>query len=400
MKKTVSAVRPKRQVLLLLGVYRLAHHHGIARYAREAGWALDSLYIHGRIPTWWSGDGMITLVTTPRDYAALQVLPRVPLVDLSKGWISNVMTPAQRRAGRDRPRVLYDNVAIGRLAAEHFLERGFRHIALFNYGNFWMESERIPSFRQTIQAAGAHYHEIPYYTHFSMVQPSPAEKEKAASQWLVETIRALPKPTGIFIAADDVYDTVLRACTTAKISVPEEVAVLGCENDPLTCEFAPVPLSSVDPDIERQGYEAAKLLDRLMDGKPPPREPIIIPPRGVVTRQSTDILAVPHVPTARALRFIGEHHSEPIRLPDIARAAGMSRRGLEYAFRQHLHRSVTEEITRRRVEHAKELLLTTDMKALEVAEQTGFSGLMYFSRVFKKAVGVGPREFRRRHRVE
>jgi LacI family transcriptional regulator len=135
-----------------------------------------------------------------------------------------------------------------------------------------------------------------------------------------------------------------------------------------------------------------------MDGEPPPREPIIIPPRGVVTRQSTDILAVPHVPTARALRFIWEHYRERIHAPDVAAAAGLSRRGLDHAFRQHLHRSVTEELTRRRVEHAKDLLENTDLKAYEVAEQSGFSGLVYFSRLFKQAVGTGPRAYRRLHR--
>lgn len=387
----------KRHVLLLLGVYRPANHAGIARYAREAGWSLDNLYAQGgRVPIWWNGDGMITLVSSPRDYAAFRSLPRVPAVDLSKGWISNVMTPAQRRTGRGRPRVLYDNVAIGRLAAEHFLERGFRHIAFFNLGNFWMEAERLPSFRQAVRAAGAECHEIPYHRHFSMVRPSRVAEERAAFRWLVKTIGDLPKPLGMFVASDDVGLTILRACDQAGVSVPEDVAVLGCENEPLIGSLAPVPLSSVDTDLEQQGYVAAQLLDRLMHGEPPPRQPIVIPPKGVVTRQSTNTLAVPHLPVSQALRFIWEHFHEPIQTPDIAAAAGMSRRGLEQAFRQHLNRTIGAELARCRIEHAKNLLATSSLKARQVAERCGFSDAAYFSHVFRRAVGTGPQGFRRR----
>lgn len=390
--------QPKRQVLLLLGIYRTGHNNGIARYAREAGWTLDNLFaLGGRVPVWWHGDGMITLITTPRDYNAWQLLPKVPLVDLSKGWISSGMSPAQRSSGRDQPRVLYDNKTIGRLAAEHFLERGFRHIAFFNFGNWWMETERRPSFRRTVEAGGARYHEIPYYRHFSMVNPSTAAEEEAALQWLVATLRDMPKPVGIFVSTDELAITALRACTAAGLSVPEEVAVLGCENAQLTCEFAPIPLSSVDTDPEQQGYEAARLLDRLMDGEQPPRQPIIIPPKGVVTRQSTNILAVPHLPVARAMRFIWENYTKPIRTPDIAAAVGISLRSLEMAFQKHINRSLVTEINRCRIEHAKKLLLTTNLKAYEVAEQSGFSDVAYFSNVFCEATGVRPRRFRTQH---
>jgi LacI family transcriptional regulator len=400
MKNKVSRPRPKRQVLLLLGVYYADHHHGIARYAHEAGWVLDNIYAQsgGLIPRWWRGNGMITLITHPKDFEVFRGLPRVPMVDLSRGWVSNVMPPPLRRSGRGRPRVLPDNERIGSLAANHFLERGFKHIALFNFGDWWMETERRPAFRAAIQSAGATYHEIEYHRHFSRAMPNSSSAEHSALGWLMDELRRLPKPLGVFAPTDDLAVLVLRVCLEAGLRVPEEVAVLGCDNGPLICDYAPVRISSVDPDLERQGYEAAQLLDRLMDGQPPPRGPILIPPKGVVTRQSTDILAVPHVPIARALRFIWEHYREPIQIPDIAKAVGISRRGLEYAFRQHLHRSVTEEITRRRVEHARNLLENTDLKAQDVAEQTGFRGLVYFSKVFKKAVGVGPREYRRQHR--
>ncbi len=388
--------RNKRQVLMLLGTYRPSCHAGIARYGGEAGWTLDTW--GGRLPVWWHGDGIIALVATERDCASLRLLPEVPLVDMAKGWLSQDIPPRMRREVQGRPRVLYDNIAIARLAAEHFLQRGFRHIALFNFGNWWFETERIPTFRHAVEAAGAQYHEIPYYRHFSLT--SSVKEEIAAFRWLTTTLRKLPKPLGIFAGADDLALVALRACAAAGLLVPEEVAVLGCDNEPLVCNFAPVPLSSVDSALEQQGYAAAQLLDRLMDGCPPPREPIIIPPKGVVTRQSTNILAVPHLPLAKALRFIQEHHHQPIQARDIAVAAGMSIRGLALSFQKHLQRSIVDELTRYRIEQAKQLLLTTNLKAYEVAAQTGFSGLMYFSRAFKKTVGHPPGQFRRQHKLD
>lgn len=390
--------RVKREILLLLGVYFPAHHDGVARYAREAGWALDNFYAEGGLlPWWWQGDGMITLITHPKDYDKWRQLPKKPIVDLSKGWISNVMPPHMRRAGKNIPRVVEDNPAIARLAANHFIERGFRNVALLNIGNFWMETERSPIFRKTVEEAGGRYLEMPYYKHFSLLAPGADDDHRRSLAWLVEQIRALPKPVGIFAAADNVAVMLLRACDAAGVSVPEEVAVLGCDNQRRICDYAPVPLSSVDQDLEQQGYLAAQLLDRLMNGEPPPAGPILVPPKGVVTRQSTNILAVPHFEVARAVRFIWEHYHEPIQIADVVAASGMSRRGLEHAFRQHLNRSILEELTRYRIERASEQLLKTDMKVSMIAAQTGFSGLMYFSRLFKQAVGVGPREFRKKH---
>ncbi len=397
MTKRGITAQQRRRVLLMLGVYHPQHHYGIARYAREAGWIVDQGRVDGpdEAPVWWRGDGMITLITRPKHYAAFLLMPKVPMVDLSRGWVTNAMPPRLRATGHGRPRVLQDNERIGRLAAEHFLERGFRHIALFNFGNWWMETERMPAFAKATRLAGAQFHEIPYYQHFSRQPATAARLETSAHRWLVELIRNLPKPAGIFAATDDLALDLLRACGDAGVSVPEEVAVLGCDNGELICNFAPVPLSSVDPDLELQGYEAARLLDLLMDGKQAPTEPVLVPPKGVVTRQSTNILAVPHVPTARALRFICEHYREPIQTPVIAAAAGMSRRALERAFLKHFNRTVAEEINCLRIKHAKALLLEADIKIYEVARQSGFANGMYFSKVFQQSTGELPSHYRR-----
>jgi LacI family transcriptional regulator len=382
--------------LLVLGYYTVQLHRGILRYAREADWVLNDSYIRiGRPPVCRHAEGILGLITHSKDVEALRQLPPLPLVDLSKGWISNSMPAAYRKSGLNCPRVFYDNAAIARMAAGHFLERGFKDVAYLNFGNYWHEVERIPIFRQTLEAGGCRYHEIPYHQRFRHSHSVAAHQR--AHEWLTETLRALPKPLGVVASADDVAVLVLEACNQARLSVPEEVAVLGGDNDPMVCDYALVPLSSVDFDWERIGYEAARLLDRLMDGEPPPREPVLIPPKGVVTRMSTNILAVPNPAVARAVRFIWEHYQENIGTPEVAAAAGLGRRTLEREFSKHLGQTVNHEIAQVRVARAKRLLLETRLKAHQVAEQCGFGDIYRFSKVFQRLTGTSPSSHRRKH---
>ena len=388
----------RRNVLLLLGSHGYQLRSGIVRYAREARWILDDTYItNGMVPVWWQGDGILALITNPRDAIAQRHFPDAPLVDFSKGWLATSMPAKFRAAGINRPRVLYDNALIGRLAAEHFVERGFKHIALLNGGNYWMEQERIPFFRRTAEAAGAQFHEIEYYHHtLTGGHHHIMHDDPAIHRLLIKTLRDLPKPVGIAVAADGVALRVMRACDDAGLSVPEQVAILGCHNDPFVCDFAPVPLSSIDDDLERIGYEGAKLLDQIMHDKRAPRAPILIPPKGVVMRMSTNVLAVPDLKVARAVRFIFEYHQESnIGTPQVAAASGLSRSALDRAFQRYLGQSPAHKILSVRVEHAKKLLLETDLKAHEIAEKTGFTSIVHFSQAFRRATGSRPSVFRR-----
>jgi LacI family transcriptional regulator len=188
----------------------------------------------------------------------------------------------------------------------------------------------------------------------------------------------------------------MRACDDAGLNVPEEVAILGCHNDPFICDFAPVPLSSIDDDLERVGYEGAKLLAQMMGGKPGPRNPVLIPPKGVVTRMSTNILAVADPKLARAMQFILEHYQDnSIGSPEVATAAGLSRSALDRAFKKNIGRSPAQEITSVRVKQAKKLLLETNLKAHEIAAKTGFSGIVHFSQAFQRATKFRPSYYRR-----
>ena len=392
----------RRNVLLLLGTHGYNLRSGIVRYAREADWILDDTYVNmGIVPVWWHGDGVLALITNPKDAIAQSKFPDAPLVDFSKGWIADSMPAKYRDSGIGRPRVLYNNAMIGRLGAEHFIERGFKHIALLNGGNYWMEVERTPYFRETVEAAGAQFYEIKYYKSLpNKWQNRVLCDQPSSHKWLVKTLRELPKPLGIAVAADYIALRVMRACDDAGLSVPEEVAILGCHNDPFICDFAPVPLSSIDDDLERIGYEGAKLLSQMMDGKSGPRAPILIPPKGVVTRMSTNILAVADPKIARAMQFIFEHYRDNnIGSPEIAAAAGLSRSALDRAFKKHIGRSPTQEIISVRVKHAKKLLLETNLKAHEIATQTGFSSIVHFSQAFQRATNLRPSHFRRESRA-
>ncbi|HEX7260921.1 MAG TPA: DNA-binding transcriptional regulator [Luteolibacter sp.] len=390
-------MRRARRVLLLLGNYYLENHRGIARHAREAHWILDTSYMRTGIVDASAGkvDGIVGLITRPRELEALKQFKNVPVVDLSAAWGTEALADQD---GLQVPRVLYDNTAIGRRAAQHFIVRGFNHIALFNHGNYWSERERRTAFEAEIRQAGRVVYEIEYHRWVAEAsQGNASGVEGRLSRRLGQALQKLPKPLGIFCPSDEIGARVLQACEDVGLRVPEEVAVLGCHNDELTCNFTLVPLSSVDDDLELQGYEAARLLERLMNGEKAPKAPILIPPKGIVTRASTDILAIPHREVATALRFIWQHYAEPIQTNDVAAAAGMSRHHLMRLFQTHLGRSISDEILRKRVEHAKRLLVETDLKAWQIAQASGFSSIVHLSSAFSRQVGQAPSRYRSQH---
>jgi LacI family transcriptional regulator len=190
----------------------------------------------------------------------------------------------------------------------------------------------------------------------------------------------------------------IGACEAVGLAVPEDVALIGADNDVQACELAAVPMSSVDCNRETLAYEGARLLDRLMRGDRRRRRPIIIAPRGVVVRRSSDIFAVADPAVVRALQFIREHYLEPIGVDHVIQASRTSRCGLYRAFQKHVGRSVGEEIDRQRVEHAKTLLRDTDEKLHSIARRSGFSGPEHFTRVFRRVISEPPSAYRKRLR--
>ena len=190
--------------------------------------------------------------------------------------------------------------------------------------------------------------------------------------WLAAQLRHAPKPLAFFAANDDYALEGIETCESVGLAVPEQVSIIGMDNSLLAVDAMHTPISSVDRNLEMVGYQGAELLDRLMQGKPAPKKPIRIPPAGLITRKSSDLLAVNHPGVARSLRFLLKHYHEPIGVDDLAGVAAMSRRGFHQAFLEHIGRPPGHELQRVRIEHAKKLLIKSGQKMRTIGEECGY----------------------------
>ncbi len=366
---------------MALGYYDHQLHRGVVRYAREAGWTLDTSMAHyGVLPEYWKGDGILTLLLPHRE-DVLEFMRRqvVPVVGLSLD-VEDVRVP----------RVCLDNERVGELAAEHLLERGFENLGFYKFSNICDVCGRERGFRRAVEKAGARYVALDWHG------ASPKQRRLGWYAWLESKLRTLPLPIGIMAQSDNRAAQLINTCEAAGLAIPDEVAVVGVDNDEYACEFAPVPISSVDSNRESLAYEGAALLGRLMEGQSALGAPLEIAPRGVVVRKSSDILAVPHKAVAKALGFIWEHFRDPIGVEDVVAQSYMSRCGLYRAFEKHVGRSIGAELSRKRVEYAKSLLAESDEKLHRIARLSGFTGGEHFSRAFTRIVGHTPSEYRNR----
>jgi len=376
---------PKRSVLLALTDAHHGFFKGAARYAREHRWHVvaDMIYT-AKIPVGWRGDGILSFIGDRDDLAEFILSSRLPTVEIS-----------MVRNDIPLPRVEGDSELIGRLAAEHFLERGFRHFAWAPSLDDVVNAERYRGFANRLARENLTCDLLPPA---DTRHGHPATRDWAVRRKLLtRELKRLPKPLAVFGYNDCVAADIIAACDDAGLLVPEAVAVMGVDNDPILCECVGVPLSSVCHDLEGLAYQAAALLDRLMAGRKPPKEVIRVPPTGVVTRRSTDIVAVDNLQVARALRYIQDQYANPLLgVEAVVAATSLSRRALEKAFRLEMNRTLNEEIVRVRLEKVKHLLTTTKMKVVEVAVLTGFARPSHLFRTFRKLVGISPKTFRAR----
>jgi len=369
-----------RNVLLALGWYYPEIHRGVARYARDHHWHV-TLDFDDPVPRHWNGDGVLTLLGARETiWRQLRRLP-VPIIDL-----------AESRPSIPLPRVTMDNAAIGRLAAHHFLDRGYRHFAFIHRWNFGASRARRDAFRTEVEHAGFTCDVLSWQKEREKRPDNRAERHR----WLMRRLERLPKPLAAFAMRDIEAVEVIEACVAAGIAVPDDVAVLGVDNMETVCDCLQVPLSSIDVNLERLGYEAAALLDRLMDGEKAPSTPVYIAPAGVVERRSSDHRAVNHPQVAAALKYINEHAHEALSMTDIVRHVAMSRSGLEKAFRDHYIRAPMQELRHVRLQHAQRLLRETSHKLATIARQTGFQTPHNLCRTFRQQLGETPREYRLR----
>ena len=215
---------------------------------------------------------------------------------------------------------------------------------------------------------------------------------------LIEWIGRQPKPLALLACNDERAQQALTLCRQAQIAVPDQVAVLGVDNDDVECELCDPPLSSIDPNCEQIGYQAAASLDRMMKGKAPPPSRILVPALCVVARRSTDALAVDDPDAAEAIRFVREHACQGILIEDVMKHVSVSRSTVQRWFEKHLGRSPAVEIVRVQVQHIQESLRATNMTLEEIAYSTGFAHVESMQRTFKRMVGMTPGQYRKQVR--
>jgi LacI family transcriptional regulator len=393
--------RPPKVALLIESsrTYGRGVLRGIARYIHLHGaWScyLEERELHFGIPDWlrhWRGDGVIARIQDRRTARALRRLGH-PVVDV---------LGSTRFKGI--PSFDTDARVVAHLAADFFLQAGFRHFAFCGYRNIPFSDRRAAAMATRLAERG---HRLRVFSLSAprarplSIRGAPAEadiqaaerggleRENAIAAWL----RRQPRPLALFACNDVCGQQVLNACREHGLKVPEEVAVMGVDNDDVLCSLSEPPLSSIEPDTERLGYEAAATLDGLLRGQPGTGALRQIPPRGIVERNSTDVVPVADPVLAQALRFIRDRLGSGIVVKDVLEEVSRSRTDVESRFRRHLRTSVRREILRQRLERARALLRQTNLPIEDVAARVGFSSDTHFCRLFQTHLRTTPTRFR------
>lgn len=357
---------------------------GVKRFIAAHGpWStfLELRALDSAPPAWlrdWDGDGILTRTFT-QEMADLISRTGLPAVELRATNLKG-----------DRPFVGMDNASIGRSVAEHFFERGYRQFAAYSLRTERFFIERVQNFVRSVESYGCRCFELP-----ETLSDSAADWEKSQDT-LINWLSLLPKPVGIFAANDQLGVRLLDACQRAGVAVPEEVAVVGAENEETLCSFATPALTSVRFDGQTVGYKAAELLERLMSGKSVKLRETLIPPKGIIVRASSDELVINDRLVANAVRLIREDANKGLNVDNLCQRLNVSRSTLDRRMKSALNRSPKEEISRIRFREVERLLIETDLTMETIAELTGFTHSHYLQAAFKQIYGETPGGFRSR----
>lgn len=357
---------------------------GIARYSKLHGpWSFykEPTDLKSSIPhlTSWKPDGIIM-----RDSLISK--------ELLKLKIPTILAIHDSKYAENLPVIKTDSYAIAKIASEHLIERGLKNFAFCGFDNYDWSKERRLFFCRFNSEAG-------YKTYIY----SPPKKNKK-NDWENEQqhvrawVNSLPKPVGIFACNDDRGQHILETCKLLKLKVPEDLAVIGVDNDPMICDISDPPLTSISLNAESAGYEAAKLMDDMINKKKILRKQIVVSPSYLVQRQSSDILAVDDRHVANAINYIRKNAKNKILVKDVVKSTGISKRTLERRFKKTLHRTIYNEIQSVRIELISKLLIETDLSIAQITSLFNFTDFEHISRYFKREKGVGLREFRKYHK--
>ncbi len=355
---------------------------GISRYVRENGpWStfVEPRSLEQAVPGWlrnWQGDGIIARIQN-RKIAEIVRASGIPTVDVL-GVVES----------GDMPLVHTDDTRIASLAAEHLLNRGFKRFGFFGLAGENWAVRRRDAFVAATSIAGC---PCALYETPRRIQHTRMWEDNADD--LARWVQSLVRPVGVMLCSDQCGPVMLEACRRAGAAVPDEVAVLGVDNDEPLCDATDPALSSVWPDHVRVGYESAGILDRLMHGEGTTRR-VYVPPKGVVTRRSTDVLALEDREISEALRFIREHACEGLGIDRVAEHVALSRSVLQRQFKKLVGRTLHEEMVRVRLRRAQDLLRGTELPLRTVAAKSGFRHQEYMGAVFRDRLGQTPHQFR------
>ena len=367
--------------MLLRGVVRWSNLYGPVTIATAPG------HVEQRLPRLdhSSRVGIISRLSTPGIIEARRELG-IPIVTIEPS-LEELLTVKEEL---EISEILSDSPQIAQMGAEHFLSRNFRHFAYCGLPLRIWSDIREREFHREITSHGFDCSIYPLPDPTRLFPPE--EEYPYLTKWLA----ALPKPVAVMACNDDRGVQLVEICNFEGWHVPEQVAVLGVDNDDLICELTQPALSSVAFDLEDAGFRAAQVLWNLVSGNASGYHCISLKPQRIVTRLSSDVTAQDDPLIRRTLRFIRNNYQSPIGVAEVAQGLDISRRTLERRFMQVLNRTVREQIQRCRFEQAKELLLHTEDSVERIAELTGFGNLKQMLRSFEKFEGMSPANFRRK----
>lgn len=362
---------------------------GIAEYSRIHGpWAFQRMPLF--YVTRMSAQKQLLLLKTWKPDGIIARDTEVTEKILSLG-IPMIVASAGKKPQPGFPNIYTDNKALGRIAAEHLLNLGLKHFGYVGFNNLWWSNERARFFVERLSEAGfkAKLFEYPKKSREYLLK----NEQRLLSVWL----KNLEKPLGLLTCNDDCGQQVIEASKMAGIRVPNELAVLGIDNDQLICELSDIPLSSVGLATKKAGYDTAKLLAKMMGGKEKCAETIVVQPANVVARRSTEILAINDLEVLKVVEFIRDHSNSLIQIDDVISVTSLSRRTLQERFLKELGHSIGDEISRFRVEQIMRMLTETNMSILHIARSFGYYNADHIARYFRRATGMTLLAYRKQY---
>jgi LacI family transcriptional regulator len=381
------------KILLLIDFaeeYSKALLKGIAKYSREHGpWIFCRMPLFHRetvgidgILKWaleWGADGIIGQFYNDPNIGKI-IEAGIPVIaqDFKKRF-------------DEIPNITGAHYEAGQMGADYFLKKGFKNFAFYGFKDIVWSQERAEGFEERVTKGG---HKVHYFEH-KMAHPSELWYYKPSS--LGKWLKSLPKPIALMACDDNQGQHITEACRLYGIRIPEDMAVLGVDNDEMICDFSDPPLSSIGQDAEKGGYDAAKLLDHMMKNGMKDYYDIIVKPTQVITRHSTDIYATNDDHIASSLKYIHQNIDKNLHVDEVVKQVPLSRRALEKRFIEVMGYPIYKYIYNLRIEKFTQKLLDTDMSVFEIALDMGLSDSKNIARQFRQVKGCNPSEYRNKH---